>query len=250
MTLPLGAAKGSGGLADQLIEWLVERVVEGEYPVGGRLPSEAEIAEETGVSRLTVREAIRALREKGVVRIVHGRGTFVNPSNEWSPLDAMLLSARSGSDDFQGLARSLTEARTVVESGLAGLAAARRTPDHLSALVSIMEGAQAAHQSGDASAFADADLAFHRVVMDAAENAVLVALFEPVRDLLRDVRRVMSNDADGRCQALEEHQAIFEAIEDGDIDRASSKMEEHLRATGDRVVSVTDAAVLGRSQTS
>ena len=109
-------------LADQLVAGLLESIVAGEYPPGSPLPSEDELADMAGVSRLTVREAVKSLQAKGVVRIHRGRGTFVNPSSEWSPFDPMLLAARS-QEDGKAVWRGLLETRRLVEEGVARLAA-------------------------------------------------------------------------------------------------------------------------------
>src|SRR5919197_5696505 len=152
-------------LADDLAEELVADIVAGTYAPGSKLPAENELAELASVSRLTVREAIRILRSKSVLRVQHGVGTFVRPIEEWSPLDPMLLAIRSadGGGDRDMHAR-LLEARRLVEVGVAELAAARRTETHLEELESALEEMRTAHLAGDIDAFVEADIAFHTVV--------------------------------------------------------------------------------------
>src|SRR6266508_3324163 len=117
------------GLADQLVEHLVAAILRGDHPPDSRLPPEDRLAELFTVSRLTIREAVKELRHKGVVRVEQGRGTFVNPSSRWSPLDPVLLLARASSaEGTRDLAVKLTEARRLVEVGVAGVAAGRFEP--------------------------------------------------------------------------------------------------------------------------
>ena len=128
-------------LAEGLADDMVNDIVAGRYQANTPLPSETELAEQSGVSRLTVREAVKALAAKQVVRVEHGRGTFVNPSSSWSVLDPVLLIARSSQNaDQLALPRKLIEARRVVEVAVAELAAERRTPEDLAELEESLMG--------------------------------------------------------------------------------------------------------------
>ena len=117
------------GLAEQVAGRLLHDIAEGVYPTGSRLPPEPVLAEAAGVSRLTLREAVKSLGQRGVVRVEQGRGTFVNPTSEWLPLDPQLLATLVRRD--HGLAAQLTEVRRIVEVGAASLAARRRTAEDL-----------------------------------------------------------------------------------------------------------------------
>ena len=119
-------------LGEELADKLVNEVLNGSYPPNSLLPSETELAERYGLSRLTVREAIKSLRAQAVVRVEQGRGTFVNPAEQWSVLDPELLIARSMQDsDRLELPRKFLEARRVVEVAVAELASQRRTAEDL-----------------------------------------------------------------------------------------------------------------------
>src|SRR5438046_3807641 len=152
------------GLADQLVEHLVAAILRGDHPPDSRLPPEDKRAELFKVSRLTVREAVQELRHKGVVRVEQGRGTFVNPATRWSPLDPTLLMARAGSaEGTEDLAVKLTEARRLVEVGVSGLAAQRRTPQDVVELRHALERMQETSDRADVDGFTQADLEFHQV---------------------------------------------------------------------------------------
>jgi DNA-binding FadR family transcriptional regulator len=172
MTEPIEAPVRRG-LADQLVEQLLAAVLDGHYPPGSMLPPELEIARMAGVSRLTVREAVKALKAKGVFRVEQGRGTFVNLPEEWSPLDSTLLAARANQEGTRDFLSSVLEARRLVELGTAELAAQRRTDEDLAAIGSALESMHEAQRSSDVKAFVDADIRFHRAVMDAAGNPLI-----------------------------------------------------------------------------
>jgi hypothetical protein len=139
------------------------------------------------------------LRDKGVLRVEHGAGTFVNPPEQWSALDAELLASRTALEGGSAglLAEQVLEARRVVEVGIAGLARSgaprststgwdRRRPD------------AATHEADDVVGFSVADSAFHDGVMQAAANPFLTALFDPIRTLAEQVRITTSYEPDNR----------------------------------------------------
>lgn len=221
------------GLSDQIVVELLGAVTRGEHPPGSRLPPEAELAARADVSRLTLREAVKVLRDKGVLRVEQGRGTFVNPPTSWSALDAELLGARIALEGGGGLllGEQLVEARRVVEVGTAGLAAQRRTADDLEELHAIVERMRTTHEQGDVEAFSAADSAFHDSVMRAAANPFLTALFEPIRTLVHRVRITTSYAPANRQEAIVAHSSILAAVERGDPDAARAAVSKHLDRT-------------------
>jgi DNA-binding FadR family transcriptional regulator len=220
------------GRADVVAEQLLQLVLDGTFPVGGPLPSEADLAQRFGVSRLTVREAIRSLVPTRVIDVQQGRSSLVNPTSRWSPLDGRLLLARSRVDgDPLLLPRRLLEARRAVEVAIVELAAVRRDESHLHRLRVLHEQMLDGHARGDATATAEADLAFHAVLFEAADNVFLEALFEPLSSVLRSLRQEASAVPDIRSHALDRHAAILRAVAAGDPQEARAAMEAHLEQT-------------------
>lgn len=222
------------GLAEGLAETLVHDILNGVYPAHSALPSEQELAQLSGVSRLTVREAVKSLSAKSVLRVEQGRGTFVNTPDHWSPLDPVLLVARlMHNSDRVVLPRKLLEARRIVEIAVAGLAAARRTPEHLEQMRAALEGMRKAHEKADVEGFVQADMGFHQSVMAAADNPFVTALFEPLERVLLIARRQTSAFFDERVHAIEKHSAINAAIAAGDPAAARQAMADHMKQTED-----------------
>jgi GntR family transcriptional regulator, transcriptional repressor for pyruvate dehydrogenase complex len=235
---------GHAGLPDQLVARLISAVAAGEHPPGSRLPPEDTLATRYTVSRLTLREAVKVLRDKGVLRVEQGRGTFVNSPDQWSVLDPTLLATRSALSVGSGsLARKLTEARRVVEVGVAELAATRRTDADLDRMRAAIACMRECHGRGDVPAFSAADVAFHDALNHAADNPLLSALFEPIAALVHEVRRHTSSTAEMRAVAIDAHEEILQAVEAGDPVKAWTAMSEHLSETRrvvDRVVGQTN----------
>lgn len=219
-------------LAEGLADDIVNDILAGKYSPNSPLPSETELAERSGVSRLTVREAVKALSAKQVVRVEHGRGTFVNQPSEWSVLDPVLLIARSSyEEDRLALPRKLIEARRVVEVAVAELAAQRRTTDDLAGLEASLTMMREAALRGDVTSFVAADIAFHQRVMDAAGNNFITSLFDPLSKILQLTRHQTSAHAPVREHAIVHHQHILDALRRGTPVRAGRAMRDHMNQT-------------------
>ena len=105
-------------LADSLADQLLQGIIDGRYPTNDPLPPEADIAKEANVSRLTVREAVKTLRAKSIVRIDRGRGTYTNPPDRWTDLEALVRAVSAQAPTLAGVVpERLIEARRVIETG-------------------------------------------------------------------------------------------------------------------------------------
>ena len=220
------------GLAEDLADTLVADILAGTYPPQSMLPSEVELATMSGLSRLTVREAVKSLKAKSVLRVIQGTGTFVNAPDEWSPLDPALLLARSmHNSDTVTMPKKLLEARRIVEVGVASLAAERRTESHLDRMRESLQGMEDAHASGDVEEFVQADIAFHQSVLAAADNPFMAALFQPLEAALLVGRRQTSAFPAEREHAIAMHRGVYEAITSGDPVAARAAMADHMTQT-------------------
>jgi GntR family transcriptional repressor for pyruvate dehydrogenase complex len=222
-----------GGRAIGVAGRLLERIVDGRYPPGSRLPTEPDLCGEMGVSRVTLREAVKSLQQRGVVSVEQGRGTFVNPEARWSPFDPVLLAARTAGPDGPDpeWAKKLLEVRRMVEVGVAGLAAERRDDTDLAAMRAQLDAMRDARRAADVRAFAEADLAFHDAVLAAAGNELIAALFDPISRLVHESRLATSRPADRQAHALRAHRSIYRSIAAADGAAASLAMQRHIDDT-------------------
>ena len=207
-------------------------ILDGTFPPGSSLPSEAVLAERFDVSRLTVREAIRSLASTRVIDVQQGKSSVVNPVDRWSPLDPRLLQAR-GQATGQPLLlpRRLIEARRTVEVGVTELAATRRTDEHLRQLADFLEMMKLAHADSDLARFVEADLAFHATLFEAVDNVFIDALFEPLTAVLRTLRATTSAVPEIREHAIAWHATVLAAVAEGDPALAREAMRGHLLQT-------------------
>lgn len=220
--------------ADTVADGLLQLIVDGAFPPGSTLPSEAELAQRFEVSRLTVREAIRSLASTNVIRVQQGRSSLINPADQWSPLDPRLLKARGkASGEPLRLPKRLLEARRTVEVGIAELAATRRSDEHLARMAEFVERMRDAHRHTDVPRFVEADLAFHDTLFDAVDNVFLAALFAPLSSVLRTLRHETSSVPEIREHAIDWHAKILASVADADPDAAREMMRGHLIQTED-----------------
>lgn len=213
----------SSRLYEQIVQQVEESIQKGALKPGDQLPPERELADQFGVSRTAVREAVKALREKGLVEAYPGRGTFItdgSPNTMRQSLDRML---RSGQDGFSFLA----EVREILEPEIAALATTRADEDDLAAMrqqIAIMDAAK-----GDPEAFIEADLDFHLALAEAAANPIILSLIDSIVGLLREQRMGIFQVEGGPERGQYHHKRILEAVENRDPVGARDAMKAHLR---------------------
>ncbi len=211
-------------LYEQIVEQIEKSIVEGAIKPGDQLPPERELAQRFGVSRTAVREAIRALSEKGLVEALPGRGTFVTNSTSQAirqSLDRMIrISQLDGVEH-------LIEVREILEPEIAARAAAHADEKDLAAM---QEAYAAMNQAGDnADAYIEADLDFHLALAEAADNPLILALIDSIVVLLRQHRLRMFHVHGGPERGQQHHQRILDAVARHDADAARVAMQAHLQ---------------------
>ncbi|MCD1144636.1 FadR family transcriptional regulator [Kocuria sp. LUK] len=217
-------------LVEEVAEALLERILSGQVAPGEALPPEARIAEEAQVSRVTVREALKALQAQHVVTVRRGLGTYVNPPETWTGLDAVLRAASRGVGAGQ-LPLRLLEIRRMVETGAAELAATRHGPEDLEAMACAVADLEHAHAAGDLDAVTEADLAFHDAVLRASGNPFVPVLLAQLGQLLYATRRETSAFPEVQRHAIHHHRAVLGAIGSGEPEAARRAMDAHITQT-------------------
>lgn len=208
-------------LSSQVIDLLEERVLFGEWTPGTRLPNEADLGAQLGVSRTVVRDALRALSARGLVEVRQGVGTIVSQATDAAYIDAaFLLLLRA---DFT--VHDAVEARCAIEVAVSGMAAVSRTGDDVDALWGHFEAVSAAARTNDITGALEADLRFHSTILEATHLPVLITLLRPMHRIiwvtsLPPTSFPVSYD-------LEQHRLVVEAIDSGDAELARKRMQEH-----------------------
>lgn len=208
-------------LYEQIVDQIERRIVAGDLKVGDQLPAERELADQFAVSRTAVREAIKALREKGLVEIRLGRGTFVTRGATGAVRHSLGLLLKN-ENGFVNLA----EVREILEPEIAALAATRVSEENIAAMaeaVAIMETAL-----NNVDVFVEADLDFHLALAEATQNPIIPSLMDSIIDLLREQRKRTGNVEGGLARGQYHHKRILEAVIQRDPLAARQAMQDHL----------------------
>jgi GntR family transcriptional regulator, transcriptional repressor for pyruvate dehydrogenase complex len=210
-------------LYEQIVQQIEDSITSGELKEGDQLPAERELAQQFGVSRTAVREAVKTLREKGLVEAYPGRGTFITNGTARSIQQTLDRMIRSG--QAEGTVH-LTEVREILEPEIAGRAAQRVDEEMLSAMREAIAVMDAARE--DSEAFIEGDLDFHLALAEAAGNPLILSLIDSIVGLLR-VQRTRTYFVEGGPERGQyHHRRILEAIEHRDAVGARDAMRAHL----------------------
>ena len=219
-------------LSEKIIAQISDALVSGELKPGDRLPPERELAEQFGVSRTVIRDAVKTLAGRGILHVKHGAGIFVSTSEE----NAIgRLGALSDILPLQGVSlRDLFEIRKVLEAEGAEWAARRRNDYHLKRLRGILEDAY--RNSEHIEVLSERDAQFHVAIAEASQNLVLVRVMLTLLDLLAQSRRE-SLSIPGRAElSLKDYERIVEEIEAQRHEGARETMLEHLTSVESAVL--------------
>jgi GntR family transcriptional regulator, transcriptional repressor for pyruvate dehydrogenase complex len=210
-------------LYEQIVQQIEESVLNGSLKPGDQLPAERELAQRLGVSRTAVREAVKALREKGLVEAYSGRGTFITDGTTNAARQSFDLMVKIGQQESS---THLAELRLILEPGIAAVAAARVKEEDITAMreaVAVMERSQA-----DPAAYIEADLDFHLALAEAAANPLILSLIDSIVGLLREQRIKIFNVEGGPQRGQVHHKRILDAMERRDSEMARNAMRSHL----------------------
>lgn len=217
----------------RILDKMIQLIESGEYPAGGRLPPERELAERFSVSRPTVREAIIALEALNRVKVKTGSGVYV------------LASTTNGHGvDTSVSAFELTEARALIEGEAAALAATMISDEQLDELEAVLNEMAVESADGDLTSEI-ADQKFHHIISQATCNGMLASVIDKlwyVRDHSPAVHQAYQSicEMDGQMR-VQEHQDIFDALKNRDAKAARTAMHGHFSRILNKLIAANEA---------
>lgn len=229
-------------LTGNLVRTIADRISAGQYQVGEKLPSEQEMIVEFGVSRTVVREAIANLKASGRVTTVQGRGAFVVQQEKQGAFkieDSNLSAAQE--------MLTVLELRVALETESVALAALRRTPEQLATMKRSIDFMREALEAGDFTSevgeqVAQADIAFHRAIAEATGNSQFLRLFNYLSEYMLSRSRMQTLKFGGGSvkeylqRTVGDHERIYQAIAQQEIDVARAAVRLHLAGSRDRLL--------------
>ena len=208
---------------DFVTEQLKEKIITGVYKAGEKLPNEAALCETFGVSRITIREALKKLNMMGILDIRQGKGTFVKQvdlSLFMKPLYQLI--------NFEDVdIETIYSARKYLETGTASLAAKKRTDEELKHLTEILQSLKESIETENLIAVEYLDSEFHLEVARAARNPILYACLEAVEEINKTCLKRFSKYLTVLDDCYGEHYRIFDAIRKQDVEEAARAMVDH-----------------------
>ena len=219
---------------DQVAKALGSEIIGGVYPPGSKMPGETEILERFGISRTVLREVLKTLAAKGLVVSRTRVGTKVLERFHWNFFDPDMLAwkvAAGMDDDFR---RELAEIRLAIEARAAALAAMRRTEEQLVALRAAVDLMRS--ETADPRRFAEADLAFHQLLIESSGNSLMYSISAVIETALVasfTISSPVDDDATHR-QVVDSHGRIVDALERRDPGSAAAAVAVVIDAGLDR----------------
>src|ERR1700692_1641746 len=211
-------------LFEQIVQQVEDSILKGQLKPGDQLPAERDLAQRFGVSRTAVREAVKTLREKGLVEAYSGRGTFVTNGTSQAIRQSLDLMIRINQQEGSA---NLAELRLVLEPEIAGLAASRIEEQLLCTMreaVAVMD-----RNLRDPDAYVEADLDFHLALAEAAGNPLILSLLDSIVGLLREQRSRIFNVKGGPERGQFHPKMILAAVEQRDSEGARARTRAHLQ---------------------
>ena len=215
-------------LYEQIVQQIEESIVKGDLKAGDQLPAERDLAQRFGVSRTAVREAVKALREKGLVEAYSGRGTFITDGTTQAVRQSLDLMVKIGQPEGS---IHLAEVRAILEPEIAMLAAIRIQQPELSTMREAVAAMDRAGQNPET--YIEADLDFHLALAEGAANPLILSLLDSIVALLREQRLRIFNVPGGPERGQVHHKRILEAVERRDAQKAREAMRAHLMQVRD-----------------
>lgn len=208
---------------DVAIQGIRQLIARQGYEAGAALPSQRDLAEQLGVSRASLREALSTLSALGVVSVQPGKGVFVQASSQPAAGLAWPFAAQAAPEDIFQL-------RYALEGFAAGLAAVRLTADELDALQDNVQAMRAELRGGDFEAAARLDFDFHRRIMVASGNHAMASILVASADIFLESQKLPFIRAERAMETWHEHRKILRALARHAASPATKAMQEHIRA--------------------
>lgn len=219
-------------LSHSVVEAIEDSIRKNALRPGMRLASELDLCSQFGVSRTVLREALRMLSGRGLIRIEKGRGIFVSELSAETVSTPLQMYLQQHTGDLKYI--DLIKARQLIEPPIAAEAALHHTPDDARQLQEDFDAMSS--WTGGNEELANLDLAFHQHIAIASGNSVVPLLIAPIHALMPQVKSsVHKMVEDAKYSAIEWHRRILDAILERDPEAARTNMEYHLVESGKHI---------------
>jgi DNA-binding FadR family transcriptional regulator len=220
-------------LYEQVCQFIESKIINGEFHIGDKLPTENELAGIYRVSRTVIREAIKALKEKGWVETRVAKGTYVVQNVAKGVEHSFDVAVRMKPDERFS---NLIQVRLLLEPEIAALAATSCTEDDITRMRQAIIQMETALREDNTDAFLQGDFAFHMAIAESTDNELIHLIMAPVVNLMRNIQRYhLSYVVRGNERSQRNHKRIMQGIEGRDPQAARLCMREHIMQVRDDI---------------
>jgi DNA-binding FadR family transcriptional regulator len=218
-------------LASIVVEELAHEIIGGELPEGSPLPTEDALCKRFGFSRTVMREGLKLLEERGLIRVEQGRGTTVQPRESWNLLDPDVLRVALEYDEDVQLLDSIVTVRRLLETAMTRVAAERLSAEQLGVLQENLD--TMAQLIDDYPHFQELDQAFHRTMLGASGNEIGRMIIRAIHHYTAADPRLSGHPGSlsALTRTVEEHRDILEALQKRDGELAAERVTAHINAS-------------------
>ncbi|MGV9878275.1 FadR/GntR family transcriptional regulator [Streptomyces sp. NPDC003006] len=234
-------------MARDIQERIKKLIIDSRLPSGASLPTEPELMERLGVSRNSVREALKALQAMGIVEIRHGFGTYVGPMSVAPMIEGLAFRTVAGHYRGEDSLLQLLELREAVETGLIARLAGRVPEADLAELDALVDRMDAEAASAEGAVRAETDRAFHAALYRGLGNSLLGEVLEAFWDAFHKVRTDLVDVPQDPKITCRQHREILAAVRSGDALRAERAIREHFGNIRTRLTSPVSIDAKNRS---
>ncbi len=215
--------KNQGNLSLLVSDQIKQLIQKEKFKPGDKLPNEIQLTELFGVSRPTIREAIKILASQNVIEIISGKGTFVtqNPGVSNDPLGLAFI-------DDKNLLYSLIEVRLIIEPQVAKLASQHYTEKDITKLKNIINEMKKISDTNDDNAWIKSEFEFHKSISHASRNPVIMRIVPIIHEAIQKTLKYAPRTTIDHKNAIIEHSKILQSIIDKDPEKSFNSMQQHL----------------------
>lgn len=218
-------------LIDQIIEKLVKLIENGDLNPGDYLPGERILSEKLGVSRTSLRQALKALNVIGVLDIGPGKKTYIKDSFSDMLVNSFKIIKSVHSVEIS----KLFEARRVIEEGLVQIAAVKTKKEHIHKIESCLQHSE--ENINNKNEFNYSEAKFHNAILDIADNKILSAVINSLSEFLQVIEKYDNDypNVEDRRLSLIQHKEIYEALKHNNTEKARNATHKHLQSVETRL---------------
>ncbi len=219
---------GVKNITETVMEQLENRIIEGDLAEGDKLPSEQELAEQAGVGRRVIREALKALEMKGLVKTRKGSGTFVTRNDFDSYIETLMRNVHAYLKLDKAKLSHLLQYRELLAGSIIGMLAESPEPKVVEKLESALAEQRKALETNSGTKYNRAHLNFHFEIINSLDNPIVTMMYTQVIKLLEPYMRKSGSARETMKSAIREHNEILAAIKDGNAALAYQAFRSHL----------------------